>query len=424
MIEEDEIDLKELWQVIVRYKSTIVFVTVLITIAALVYAFAKTPIYEVKSNIQAGFIGDKLLDNSDVVVKKLRIIFNVDDKLQTKKKFISEVSNISTNKKLKNFIEIQTQAVSNEEALKKNKEVVSYLQKVYAPKIDQYIINTKNKIEDIQQKIKNIDTFETKTIKQQIEQLKNQNIAKIDEKIKILKQQDIKKLQRQIILLKSQNIAKIDEKIKFLKEIKIPALQSKIAFHANNLKKYTQAVKELYANNKTNDSTVATIASIQMVNYQNLILNSQNKLEDLKIAIEKIHNETILNLQREKENIENVKIKDLQQQIENIKNVTILNLQREKENIQKDRIRKLQHQLLVGLPQTKVKLQQQIKQLQFNISSGNIHNYKVVGEYIVHDYPVKPKKRLIVIVAFITGLILSIFLAFFLDFILKSKEDR
>ena len=144
MIEEDEIDLKELWQVIVRYKSTIVFVTVLITIAALVYAFAKTPIYEVKSNIQAGFIGDKLLDNSDVVVKKLRIIFNVDDKLQTKKKFISEVSNISTNKKLKNFIEIQTQAVSNEEALKKNKEVVAYLQKVYAPKIDQYIINTKN----------------------------------------------------------------------------------------------------------------------------------------------------------------------------------------------------------------------------------------------------------------------------------------
>ena len=119
-----------------------------------------------------------------------------------------------------------------------------------------------------------------------------------------------------------------------------------------------------------------------------------------------------------------IKLRDeFSSQIENIKNVTILNLQRKKENIKKENIRKLQHKLLVELPQTKIKLQQQIKQLQFNISSENIQNYQVVGKYIVYDYPVKPKKKLIVIVAFITGLILSIFLVFFLEFISKSKED-
>ena len=41
----------------------------------------------------------------------------------------------------------------------------------------------------------------------------------------------------------------------------------------------------------------------------------------------------------------------------------------------------------------------------------------------VGDAPIKPKKKLIVIVAFITGLMLSIFLAFFLEFIKGMKND-
>ena len=56
------------------------------------------------------------------------------------------------------------------------------------------------------------------------------------------------------------------------------------------------------------------------------------------------------------------------------------------------------------------------------------HNYKnsyVVGSVLTNDYPVKPKKKLIVVVAFITGLILSIFLVFFMEFLrgLKDEED-
>ncbi len=53
------------------------------------------------------------------------------------------------------------------------------------------------------------------------------------------------------------------------------------------------------------------------------------------------------------------------------------------------------------------------------------HNYKnshIVGSILTNDYPIKPKKKLIVIVAFITGLILSVFLVFFLEFIKGFKE--
>jgi uncharacterized protein involved in exopolysaccharide biosynthesis len=48
----------------------------------------------------------------------------------------------------------------------------------------------------------------------------------------------------------------------------------------------------------------------------------------------------------------------------------------------------------------------------------------VVGEYIAKDYPIKPKKRLIVTVAFVTGFILSIFLVFFIEFIKGFKEEE
>ena len=48
----------------------------------------------------------------------------------------------------------------------------------------------------------------------------------------------------------------------------------------------------------------------------------------------------------------------------------------------------------------------------------------IVGEIETLEKPIKPKKKLIVIVAFITGLMLSVFLAFFLEFIKGMKEEE
>jgi uncharacterized protein involved in exopolysaccharide biosynthesis len=66
------------------------------------------------------------------------------------------------------------------------------------------------------------------------------------------------------------------------------------------------------------------------------------------------------------------------------------------------------------------------KELNELISSMKPYNYKnteVIGSVMTNDYAIKPKKTLIVIVAFITGFILSIFLVFFLEFIKGFKED-
>ena len=364
-IEEDEIDLKELWKTLMKRKMFIIGFTSIVTILAIVWVLTRTPIYEVKSNIQIGFIGEKLITDPATLIKTINILFNIQDKILTKEKFISEVSSVTLNKKLKNFIKIKTQAISNDEALIKNKEVVSYIQNKYKHKKEQYILSNHNDIKSIQVKINNLDNLETENLK------------------------------RTIKLLKTQKIVKIDEKIKFYKNTKIVALKEKIKFHSDTLIEYRKAVQQISQNNKINtDNTLLMISSLQMLNYQNLILNSLNKLEDLKIEIDRIKNETISNLEIEKKNIQN------------------------------DTLRKLEYQLNIELANKKVKLLEQIEQLKLKNTEQYIQNSKLIGNYIIEDNPIKPKKKLIVIVAFVTGLILSIFLVFFLEFIGKNEEDK
>jgi uncharacterized protein involved in exopolysaccharide biosynthesis len=47
----------------------------------------------------------------------------------------------------------------------------------------------------------------------------------------------------------------------------------------------------------------------------------------------------------------------------------------------------------------------------------NYKNTQIVNNILTEDKPVKPKKKLIVIVGFVAGFILSIFLVFMLEFI-------
>jgi len=76
-------------------------------------------------------------------------------------------------------------------------------------------------------------------------------------------------------------------------------------------------------------------------------------------------------------------------------------------------------------------IQTEITQNQLNIanfqnqlSPSNITHTNIIGKIQQSPYPIKPKKKLIVIVAFITSFILSIFLVFFIEFIKNFKENE
>ena len=62
--------------------------------------------------------------------------------------------------------------------------------------------------------------------------------------------------------------------------------------------------------------------------------------------------------------------------------------------------------------------------LKLSISPLRITPMHIVGKVEVLNKPIKPKKALIVIVAFITGLMLSIFVVFFREFLQGLREEK
>ncbi|MDX9742928.1 MAG: Wzz/FepE/Etk N-terminal domain-containing protein [Arcobacteraceae bacterium] len=73
---------------------------------------------------------------------------------------------------------------------------------------------------------------------------------------------------------------------------------------------------------------------------------------------------------------------------------------------------------------TMLEMVNQIEDLTFSLSANSIKRTQLIGNIITNEYPIKPKKTLIVTVAFVTGLILSIFLLFFMEFIKGLKEEK
>ncbi|KYJ86236.1 Wzz/FepE/Etk N-terminal domain-containing protein [Sulfurovum riftiae] len=63
------------------------------------------------------------------------------------------------------------------------------------------------------------------------------------------------------------------------------------------------------------------------------------------------------------------------------------------------------------------------QELKLSIGPLMMNPTHIVGEIETLEKPIKPKKKLIVTVAFITGLMLSVFLAFFLEFIRGMKQE-
>lgn len=330
---EDEIDLKELFNTIWEKKLFVLVFTLFVTLCSVIYSYVKTPIYEVKSILEVGFVDKQLIEEPLILEQKLNVIFSVDDKSvnnDSKKGIISSISQMKT---VKNFIEIKTEGISNEIAIAKSKEILEYAQKLYEAKIELFRTNTQNELSN--------------TI-------------------------------RDIELLKTQEIKTIEEEISFLKNEKINELNDQIGFYTNNLEKYYKEINSLYKTiNSKDDKVNSMIVSVQLVNYQNLILNAQSQISGLGLQVQQIIKDNIPKLEIRKNNVNNVQIKSLEEKIDNIK---------------------------------------------FKMSEQNLTNTRLVGDYITSEYPAKPKKALIISISIIVGFILSIFTIFFMQFINSVRK--
>ena len=357
---EDEIDLRELFKTIWAKRVFIAIFTFAITAIAGVYAYTKTPIYEVSSIVRIGYIGEQLVEPSNIIEQKLKVIFNVDNPQGLDE---GKVTKISAVKNVQNFLEISTDGKSNEIALDKNKEVIEFLQNEYKFKIDEFILKT------------------------------NINIKNIEDKIKYALEVEKINLEKNISKIKHQQIPRIEQEIDLLKNVELNSINKKIEFNQQKLKEYQSDANKI-SNQKSNDNSQNMLMAIQLLNTQNLILSLQNSIE---------------NLIKEKENLLNLKLKDLEQVKENIVNDNLKNAEIELDINFEKRLEELQNSLAFE----KLKLE-----------NDRVKNSDIVGEIMTNDFPAKPKKSLIIAVGFVTGFILSIFLVFFLNFIKATKEEK
>ncbi|NPA82130.1 MAG: chain-length determining protein, partial [Epsilonproteobacteria bacterium] len=133
----------------------------------------------------------------------------------------------------------------------------------------------------------------------------------------------------------------------------------------------------------------------------------------LKIQIPKLY--------FQKENILNVEIPKLEFKLKNIQNIEIPKLLNEAQKIKLVEIKKINDKI-ISYRNEITQIDNKIKVLKYNISPANIQNSRVIGGFVTKDTPAKPKKRLILAVAFVTGLIFSIFLIFILEFWEENKK--
>ena len=310
--QEDEIDLRELFKTIMRYKKFIVLMTVSITLLAVVYSLLKTPIYEAKALIEIGdYKADNnnnnnkiLLDSSSQLEKKLTTIFIDMVKDEKNKQF--EINSIIIPKGLTNFLEIKSEGVSNKRAQEGIEKIVFHIQQEHQKILD-----------DVKQRRE----FELKNINMQIQDIQDKTVSLLDKKIELQK--------KNLEDLRSQ-LASINENLKNLQSL---------------------------------NPSLAALKLMEKRDISNAIINVTTQLFDMESQRNELLTTTIYKLQESKKLLE-----------------TLL------------------------LP----------------------HNYKntlVVGQIIQHDQPVKPKKTLIVLVACVTGFILSIFIVFLLQMFRSPKNE-
>lgn len=196
--DEDEIDLRELWQTIVRRKTLIGTVTLAMALLAIVYIFIKEPIYEVKALIEIGdYKADNsnnnnrvLLDNVTQLEKKATTLFIDMVKEDKNKEF--EISSISIPKGLTSFLEIKSEAISNQKAQDGIQTIVSYIQQEHQKTLD-----------DVRQRRE----FEVKNINLQIRDIQEKTVSLLDKKIELQKN-NLEDLRRQLISI-NENLKNI-----------------------------------------------------------------------------------------------------------------------------------------------------------------------------------------------------------------------
>ncbi len=431
--EDDEIDLRELISVLKKRKRIVLFTTSVVVLLAVLYILLSHRWYEAKATLEIGY--RQITTNSGEIVKKYfddpeRIKHYLDVKYDTSGKFRkkgtkSYLKSVSVPRKSKYFVSLTSYGMSNKLAEAEIKNVLNDIMATHKEIFRTIIIKKENQIDKSSR---------------QLEYYKNVVLPQLKNRLNIVKTIDLKKIDTQINLIKTIDLKKIDTQINFLKNTRIPILKEKIkSIKQEIIKKQHEVntIENVLQKIAKQDPALGAIDAMQIANLQNdidrltltvLDLNvkakslTEESIPNLEKQKQKILEQTIPNLEKQKQKILEQTIPNLEKQKQKILEQTIPNLQAQKEKLYKETIPTLKGNINKLINITIPALKNSIQLLKLSEKPPYLVMTRVVGGIRMHNYPAKPKKKLVLVVAFITGLILGFFLAFLVEFIMKPKE--
>ena len=435
---DDEIQLIDYLRVIWKWKWLIILGTLVCMVVAAAVSFNMPKVYEVSIAIEAGIIGvDKegkfiYLDSRDNIEGKIKGgIYNRGiqealniNPLENGMKFETGIQ------KGTNFIKVTSEWEENkiELGLRASEQLAASLSKEYEGIVEQRrgdyekrILMKQNQIKEVEIQRKDIDKqilikknqikgveIQRKDIDKQIFKQQNQ-IAKIETQRKDIDQQVLFKLnkiegKKDTIKLRESTINIIGEREKELfQEIKnVKNNTEKIVKQRNNILEHKGNVDDI--------SLLLYSTTIQQnVAYFNQLSDQINRLRkqkmELKTDIEKLGKD----------------IDDINTEIGRLKLHKTEGLQAKIKDISTE-IGRLKLQKTEGLQAKINDLKLQIDRL--SIKNDVIKNIRVIQNPEASISPIKPKKRLNILLAGVIAFMMMMFLAFFVEYIRKAKSNN
>ncbi|RXI38886.1 hypothetical protein CRU99_11085, partial [Malaciobacter mytili] len=171
---ETEIDLSSFFLVLLKNKLIIIIFTSLVTIICIYNIYQKDSIYQAKAVIKIGKHLNTLLDDSTTLsIELIAVFMNKNEKNATIEKILPMYNQ-------KEFIEIVSEAPSNELAKKEINKVVSYIQQKHNKIFEDILMTKKIQLNELERRVSFINANNAIIFEEQIN-------YKLDVEIKFLK---------------------------------------------------------------------------------------------------------------------------------------------------------------------------------------------------------------------------------------------
>ncbi len=404
MIQEqyiDEIELIDYLRVIWKWKYLILFGTLVCGLIATIISLKMDKVYSINMVLRPGILsiggeGKNVYIDSPQNIKALIESGTFDSSILN---FLKDINKDIKTDKVPKKIDFKIDILKNSDTIKiqydtsdikQGMDIQNYLSKLLLEMYSKSVLYFKNEF-NMKVKLKNQNISK---LTNQVSKKKN-NISSIigDSKSK-LNQKDNK-----IAILISEKKARKNQVINLKQRI------SDVEIEISRIAKNTDLLIE--ERNKFLSSTRNEDNIISAVIYSNTIQQNIGYLNSLRSTI----NNANYQIYQEELGIEKIEngIKDLENEKENLTKQTQYSVEKIRSEIK-------------DLKSEKKYMLEEIKDVQFKKDS--IQNIQILQPPTNSPYPIKPKKKLNVILALGTGLFLMLFLSFFLEYLSKHKSTQ